>query len=60
MISFQELFTGEASAEKYITLLTESLPVNMLVPQPAFLFKEWQLSQIFLEAVVWKRSLKVH
>ena len=58
MISFQELFTREASVDKCITLLTESLPFNVLELQPAFLFMERQHSQIFSEAAVRKRSLK--
>ena len=41
-----------------MTLLAEFLPANVLELQPAFLFKEWQLSQIFSEAAVRKRSLK--
>ena len=52
MISFQELFIREASVDKYITLLTESLHVNVLELHPTFLFKERQLSQIFSEAAV--------
>ena len=57
MIAFQELFLREASVDKY-TLLTESLPVNVLELQPTFLFKERQLSQIFSEAAVRKSSLE--
>ena len=58
MISFQQLFIREASVDKYITLLTESLPINVMELQPTFLFKERQLSQIFSEAAVRKGSLK--
>ena len=58
MISFQVLFTREASVDKCITLMTETRPVNVLELQPSFLFKERQLSQLILEAAVRKRSLK--
>ena len=58
MIFFQELFTRKVSVVKSMTLLAEFLPANVLELQPAFLFKEWQLSQIFSEAAVRKRSLK--
>ena len=58
MIAFQVLFTREASVDKCITLMTETLPVNVPELQPSFLFKERQLSQLILEAAVRKRSLK--
>ena len=49
---------GNTLAKDCVTLLTESLPVNVLELQLEFLFKERQLPQIFSEVAVWKRSLK--
>lgn len=37
--TFQELFTSEASVDKCIILLTESLPVNVLEIKPEFLLR---------------------
>ena len=54
MRSFQELFTRETSVDKCITLLTESLPLNVLELQPAFLFQKWQFSQIISGANILK------
>ena len=70
MRSVQELFPREASADKCIkyyrifcnkswkTWLAESLPVNVLELQPAFLFTKKRLSQIISKVAVRKCSLK--
>ena len=58
MISFQDVFTREVSADKCITSLTESVPVNVLELQPEFLYQEQQLSATILEAAVQNCPLK--
>ena len=45
------------------TLLTESLPVNVLELQPSFLFKEWQISPIYSHkqpsrSILWNNCSK--